>query len=224
MKRPSVFLLVFVAVSAGDLIANIFSNHQLELVFKPLILLSLIGYYMAAAERRSHVFIRALFFSWVGDVLLLFAGGAEIFFITGLVAFLISHLLFIQVYRQQRDVDSEKGLLGTQKVRYALPIVLVSTGLVVVLYNSLGNLKIPVMAYALVLCVMALNALFRYGRTNTQSFWMVFCGALLFLTSDSLLALNKFLSPIDGGRFLVMLTYVSAQYLIVEGILRHSRK
>lgn len=224
MKRQSVFIIVFIAVSVGDLVAAVISNHQLELICKPLILLSLIGYYMAVAEIRSYVFIRALFFSWVGDVLLLFSSRAEIFFITGLIAFLISHVLFIQVYKQHRNSNIQNELLGTQKVRYALPVILVSTGLIVILYNSLGPLKIPVMGYALVLCVMVLTALFRYGRTSSGSFWMVFVGALLFLSSDSLLAINKFLTPLTGAGPVIMLTYIGAQYLIVEGILRHSRK
>lgn len=223
MKRQSIFILVFIAVSVGDLVASVLSNHQLELICKPLILLSLIGYYMAAVETRSTIFIRALFFSWVGDVLLLFSSRAEIFFITGLIAFLISHILFIQAYRQHRNSNVDKELLGTQKVRYALPIVLASTGLIVILFNSLGPLQIPVMAYALVLCVMVLTALFRYGRTNSQSFWMAFTGAGLFMISDSLLAINKFLSPIAGAGFMIMLTYIAAQYLIVNGLIRHHK-
>ena len=224
MKRSTIFILIFLLVSAGNLVAAIISNHQLELISKPLILLSLIGYYLASVETRSLIFIRALFFSWAGDVLLLFTMRAEVFFITGLIAFLISHFLFIQVYRQHRNSNIERELLGTQKVRYALPIVLAATGFIVVLYNSLGPLRIPVMVYALVLCVMVLTALFRYGRTTNPSFWMVFAGALFFMASDSLLALNKFLNPIMGAGFIIMLTYISAQYLIVEGILRHSEK
>jgi uncharacterized membrane protein YhhN len=224
MKRQTIFILVFILVSIGELIACLISSQQLEFICKPLILLSLIGYYLASVETRSLLFIRALFFSWAGDVLLLFTIRAEVFFITGLIAFLISHFLFIQVYRQHRNSNVELELLGTQKVRYALPIVLAATGLIVVLYNALGPLRIPVMVYALVLCVMVLTALFRYGRTTTQSFWMVFAGALLFMASDSLLAVNKFLSPVTGARFIIMFTYISAQYLIVEGILRHSKK
>lgn len=224
MKRKTIFILIFLTVSIGDLIAIGISNQQLQLICKPLILLSLIGYYLAAVETRSMVFVRALFFSWVGDVLLLFSSGSELFFITGLIAFLISHLLFIQAYRQHRNSNVDKELLGTQKVRYALPIVLASTGLIVILFNSLGPLQIPVMAYALVLCLMVLTALFRYGRTNSQSFWMAFTGAVLFMISDSLLAINKFLSPIAGAGFMIMLTYIAAQYLIVSGLILHRKQ
>ncbi len=224
MKRQTIFILLFLVVSTGDLIAIVIPSYQLQLICKPLILLSLIGYYLASVETRSFVFIRALFFSWAGDILLLFTSRAEIFFITGLLAFLVSHFLFIQAYRQHRDSTTGKELMGTQKARYAFPIVLAATGLITILYNSLGPLRIPVMVYALVLCLMVLTALFRYGRTNSQSFWLVFTGAFMFMTSDSLLAINKFLSPVTGAAFFTMLTYIIAQYLIVAGILRHSNK
>lgn len=221
MKRQSIFLYFFIIVSIGELAATLIPNDQLSLFCKPLILLSLIGYYLSSVENRSSLFIRALFFSWAGDVLLLLTSRGEIFFLTGLIAFLISHILLIQVYRHHRNGNIEKELLGTQKVRYAFPIVLATTGIIVILYNSLGPLRIPVMSYSLVLCVMVLTALFRYGRTNSQSFWLVFAGALLFLGSDTLLAFNKFYNPIPFGSFLIMLTYIAAQFLIVSGIIRH---
>lgn len=221
MKRQSIFLFFFIIVSIGELAATLIPNYQLELFCKPLIMLSVIGYYLSSVENRSSIFIRALFFSWAGDVLLLLTSRGEIFFLTGLVAFFISHILFIQGYRHHRNGNIEKELLGTQKVRYAFPIVLATTGIIVILYNSLGPLRIPVMNYSLVLCVMVLTALFRYGRTNSQSFWLVFAGALLFLSSDTLLAFNKFYNPIPFGSFLIMLTYIAAQFLIVKGIILH---
>lgn len=190
---------------------------------KPLIMLSLIGYYLSSVEDRSGTFIRALFFSWAGDVLLIFVPRSETFFIAGLVAFLISHLLFIQAYRQHKTPDMGRGLLGTQKVRYSIPIILMGTGLVVVLYPTLGALRLPVMLYATVLIVMVMSALFRYGFTTPSGFWMVFCGALLFMISDGVLALNKFLNPIPAAGFLVMSTYAIAQFLITEGIIRHTK-
>ncbi len=223
MKLRTIFIVLFFLVSLGDLIAFGIPNQELQLICKPLILLSLIGYYLATVETRSMVFVCALFFSWVGDVLLLFSSGSELFFIIGLIAFLISHLLFIQAYRQHRNSNVGQELLGTQKVRYALPIILASTGLIVILFNSLGTLQIPVVAYSLVLCVMVLTALFRYGRTTQQSFWMAFIGAGLFMISDALLAINKFLNPLAGAGFMIMLTYIAAQYLIVNGLIRHRK-
>jgi uncharacterized membrane protein YhhN len=108
-----------------------------------------------------------------------------------------------------------------QRVRLAFPIVLAGTGLVVILYSKLGDLQIPVIVYAAVITTMVLTALFRYGRTSNSSFWQVFIGAVLFMISDSILAINKFLDPITNAGLYIMITYVAAQFLIVHGILKH---
>jgi len=208
-------------VSAAELLAVQIGWDVLHLISKPLIVLSLIGYYWSLSSSRSIVLVVALLFCWAGDVFLLFQGGIPSFFLLGLVSFLIGHVLYILSYRYFRWKDTSRELLGTQKVRFALPIVLAGTGLVVVLYPSLGDLKIPVMIYALVLTLMVLNAVFRYGRTSSASFWFAFAGAVLFMTSDSLLAINKFLNPLPSASLLIMLTYIAAQFLIVEGMLRH---
>ena len=221
MKRKSLFLFLFLIVSALELLSLTLNWTAVLYVVKPCIMLTLIGYYVSNTPSRSSFFILALSFCWAGDVFLLFQPKVEMFFMLGLLAFLIGHALYIISYRSLRWSDQTHELLPTQKVRFSFPIVLAGTGLIVVLFPTLGALKIPVMVYALVLMLMVMTALFRYGRASTASFWMMFTGAALFMTSDSLLALNKFYLPIGMGGFLIMLTYCSAQYLIVEGALRH---
>jgi uncharacterized membrane protein YhhN len=76
-------------------------------------------------------------------------------------------------------------------------------------------------AYAAVLVTMVIVALFRYGRTTAASFGLVFGGAVLFMISDSLLAMNKFHAPIQQAGLLIMITYCVAQGLIAEGMLKH---
>jgi uncharacterized membrane protein YhhN len=69
--------------------------------------------------------------------------------------------------------------------------------------------------------VMVLQALFRYGYTNTVSFWFVFVGAILFMISDSMIAVNKFLSSFELAGVAIMVTYILAQFLIIKGLLLH---
>ncbi len=217
MKKVTLYAVVLVFVA--ELIAVTLNLITLNIVIKPLIMISLAAYYLVSTQQRSTLFLVAIFFCWVGDVLLLFK--PELFFIAGLVAFLTGHVLYILCYQQMRWNESKNPLLGPQKVRFALPIVLAGTGLVVVLYPVLGELKIPVMIYALVITTMALQALFRFGYTTNKSFALVFIGAILFMVSDSLLAINKFLMPVQFASLGIMATYMVAQYLIVEGVLKH---
>lgn len=142
----------------------------------------------------------------------------------GLGAFLLAHVFYILVYRQHQTVENENQLAGVHRIRLAMPVILAGSGLIIVLYPRLNELRVPVIIYASVLVVMVLMALFRYGRTLPFSFWMVFAGALLFMVSDSLLAINKFLQPIPQAGLAIMVTYITAQYLIVEGLVKHELK
>jgi uncharacterized membrane protein YhhN len=221
MKRDKIFLYLFGVVSIIQLVSLMMDWTAIDFFIKPLIMLSLVGYYLASVNVRSSVFIRALFFCWAGDVLLLFVKDDETFFITGLLAFLIGQALYIASYRQHSAKQSPFELMTTQKIRYSLPIVLAGTGLIVILFPKLGGLRLPVMVYGIALVVMVMTALFRYGRTTASSFWFVFGGAVLFMISDSLLAINRFYTALAFGGFWIMLTYIMAQYMIVRGIVKH---
>jgi len=223
MKR--IALILFLAAAIGEIISIIAQLEGLHLISKPMIMVTLGVYYLSSVgDQRSLVVLLAIFFSLGGDTALMFDSIDPIYFMVGLVSFLISHIFYIIAYHQHRNEEASNALQGIQKLRAAFPIVLAGTGLVVILYPTLGALRFPVIVYALVLVVMVLNGLFRLGHTNTRSFWLVFVGAMFFMVSDSLLAINKFLSPIPSSGLLIMSTYMTAQFLIIEGLVAHTRK
>ena len=224
VKHSVVFLILFVLAGATELVALVLDWQLVHTIAKPSIMVSLISYYLSRAPKRSFIFVGALLFCWAGDVLLLFQLEGEMFFILGLVAFLIGHCLYILTCRQLQWTDTKNELMPTQKIRFSFPIVLAGTGLIVILFPSLGDLKIPVLVYAIVLMLMVMTALFRYGKTSSSSFWMVFAGAAVFMSSDSLLAFNKFYTAFYLSGLFVMLTYITAQYLIVEGVVKHDTR
>lgn len=213
----------FLIISMTELVSVTFDFQLLHTISKPLLLPALMGYFLSSVTTRNFYFLSALIFCWAGDVLLMFQG-AEIFFILGLVAFLIGHLFYMISYQKLRQTDKKgSGLLNTQKMRYSLPIVLAGTGLVTILFPHLGGLKIPVMIYALVLTLMVLQALFRFGFTSQKSFALVFVGAVFFMVSDSVLAINKFMHALPMASLAIMITYIIAQYLIVQGAIAHQQ-
>lgn len=216
MKK--VALILFLVLAISNLVAVTFNIALVNFITKPLLIPALTIYYLAATSQKSYLFLAALFFCWLGDVLLMLQRD-EIFFIAGLIAFLTGHVLYIICYRNFRRTGT--GLTGPQRIRFTFPIVLAGTGLVTILFPYLGSLQIPVMVYALVITVMAMQALFRYGRTNSKSFALVFAGAISFMLSDSLLAINKFMQPLPLAGLAIMFTYILAQYLIVDGVVRH---
>ena len=87
----------------------------------------------------------------------------------------------------------------------------------------LADMKIPVMMYGIVISFMFMLAMHMLVIKNkTAGKWMM-PGALLFVISDSLLAINKFYLSFDGAGILIMLTYGMAQLFIVEGASRYIR-
>jgi uncharacterized membrane protein YhhN len=221
-----VFLVLFVLASLGEIIASYVHIPVLHQVGKPLIMLSLAAYYAASANRQdqSRTLWLALIFSWMGDVILMLEAMNPSFFMIGLGSFLIVHIMLTITYKNHCYADEDRALHDVQRVRLAFPIVLAGTGLVIILFPVLGSLQIPVLIYAAVLVLMVIQALFRFGRTNNTSFFLVFTGALLFMISDSLLAINKFLQPLPAAIAWIMSSYALAQFFIVQGLLKHDHR
>ena len=153
-----------------------------------------------------------------------FCRGLVLIVLVGLGSFLLAHIAYIFSYRQLRSNAPPPDVAGVQKARLSFPVILTGTGLVIMLYPGLGDLKLPVTIYAIVLTTMVLASISRYGRTSAKSFWLVFCGSALFMLSDAMLAIDRFLNPIALAGLKVMITYCVAQFLIVQGIIASKDK
>jgi uncharacterized membrane protein YhhN len=149
----------------------------------------------------------AVLFAWLGDLSL--GNPAEIGFLIGLGFFGLAHvsylLLFIRRLRLRR------------LPLFALVYVLWWIGLVVILAPHLGSLLIPVAVYGLLLGSVA-----AFGLTCNR--WVAI-GAAVFLVSDTLLGLHKFLPgfTFPGVDFAIMLPYCLGQGLIIWGAVVASR-
>ena len=161
--------------------------------------------------------ILALFFSFCGDFFLLFENKGTAFFIGGLVCFLITHLFYISYFLQIK----KSGSSPAKKYPYLILVIgLYTAGLLYLLWPNLRELKIPVAIYACVISIMLYLSLcvpYKTGKIVGQLFIM---GALIFVVSDSLLALDKFYNPFILAPFLIRMTYCLAQYFIVKGFIK----
>jgi uncharacterized membrane protein YhhN len=190
----NVFIIPFVVTAIVNITGEITGIGILSVISKPLLVPFLGGYYMAGKNiYRSKPLLGALLACWIGDVALMLVGLNPNWFLVGLVSFLVGHIFYIITYRQHRSESEYNGLLTVQKIRFSIPVVLAGTGLVVILFPVLGGLQFPVLIYATVIIVMVMNAIFRFGRTNPKSFWLVLSGAIIFMISYYIIALNKFL-------------------------------
>jgi len=168
-----------------------------------------------AGFRTSARLGSALVICSVGDFLLgirrLGRLDQEALFLFGLTSFLIAHLVYIALFRKYRALGWRK--LGPLRVFGVLVIVAALGTVLGVLRPSLGAMLIPVIVYSLVLCGMGISAMLADLGTPLAGF-----GALLFLASDTMLAISKFRGPFPGHSQLIWITYYSAQVLILLGV------
>ena len=164
---------------------------------------------MAPLGRFDALLLGALAMSLAGDAFLMFPG----YFIPGLVSFLIAHLLYIALFRMgQRWFPSRRALAITLGVGAVMYAYLWQGGLP-------AALRVPVAAYVIVIALMAAQAIGRATVLRDEAAVGVAIGAGFFMLSDSLLAVNKFVSPLPMAQVGVLSTYYLAQILIV----RHAR-
>jgi uncharacterized membrane protein YhhN len=214
MKK--VWLIAFTLALIADLIGIYLKNEMLVYIAKPLIVISLIAYFLTATRKIENGFIKiivsALFFSWLGDLALMFDSFDQRSFLIGLLAFLIAHVAYIRFFSIARAGEKIK-----LKPVLILVVAVYYAGLISFLYNHLNEMKIPVIVYGLIISIMFLLALHMLFIKNKEAGKLLMLGALLFVTSDSILAINKFYQSFEMAGILIMLTYGLAQLFITIG-------
>lgn len=221
--RNSTFFKIYLAFSVCYLLILFLGYESLNLFLKPILIpLLAFGVYFYRKFPSKNTLLIALLFSWIGDVILLFTDIAEIYFILGLVAFLISHITYCILFNKQtkRGIKRNMVVFGIGSILIACYLI----GMLSVLLPTLGDLRIPVTVYASVISIMLLFAFNGFLIWKKPGNVYVFLGAIVFVLSDSILAVNKFHTPIEKSSFFIMLTYLVAQYLIVVGILKLNSK
>lgn len=214
------FVRSFIAFSSLYLFLLIVGRENIAWWFKPLLIPFLL-YIVSVSDpfRNQKTLLFALFFSWVGDVLLMFANQHALFFILGLISFLIAHLAYIILFQRQNKINENNNYL------WFIPFVIIYLVTILrILWPFLNEMKIPVLVYAIVISLMLLMSIKAYFQWEKPSNLWVLIGAILFVISDSILAINKFHSPVLMSSFWIMSTYLGAQFCIVNAILQKQKK
>ena len=208
---------LFIAVSAALAILGHYlqGGRWLLYVFKPLTTASIIA--LAAWPRpltypryRTPILV-GLVFSLFGDVFLMLPGDL---FLPGLVSFAVTHVCYLLAFRS--DIAwaprwPHFALFGA----FAL-------ALLAALWPGVDPaLRLPVVLYAALLAAMVAQATGRAAALGRHSAWLAAAGAVLFMGSDSLLALDRFRFPFEASRAVVLSTYFTAQWLVAMSVERY---
>ena len=165
-----------------------------------------------AWREREKLLATALLFSAAGDASL-GVDGARLF-IPGLASFLMTHVLYCVLFVGIAKQAPAPLTARRKALLVLLPVFALSFASL--LWPNLGSLAVPVAIYMIVIVAMAMLSL-RIAS------WSAPLGAVLFIASDSLLALGKFLMDAAWISPAIWITYALAQLLIVHGVLQQKR-
>lgn len=204
----------FAATSAAHLGSILSGASVLQNATKPALMPLLAAHSRTAAraaEREApQLLAPALLLSAGGDVLLQLKDDTA--FLAGMGSFAAAHVCYVTMFvRRGALTDRRRALVVA--AAYATAWV----GMIGQLWPDLGDLKVPVAGYSLLLASTAV--------TSAGLGWRTGLGGALFLLSDTLIAtqLAKW-RELPGHQFWIMATYILAQYLLASGTLGHEER
>lgn len=209
-------IILFIVSSSIHLYASYRKNRKLRALTKGFILPSLILLYVSKTEQIDMIFILALVFSWLGDLLLIVPGIPT--FTAGGISFIASHVLFIVSY--VKHINDFKDFIIITVVVAIIYIIITS-----IMFKHLTKyiphaLTIPMFIYLMANAAMNCAAFSLLLSARDLASLIIFIGAISFYISDSNLFFVRFKKEWkDQNHFVVMFTYIVAELLIVIGMI-----
>ena len=220
------FLAVYALLTALEIVGEMWPNKLLIYTCKPLIMILLMGWVVAQKpDWQRNYPVRWLLigtvFALLGDVFLMIR---EVdMFGPGLGSFLLMQVCYIGAFWQ--EIRAAKGRLSERRIALILLPFVAYAGVFLLYLDApfhrtpgTQGLWGPVIFYVACLCSMAVMAALRPNTGPVSNYQRVLLGAVLFVLSDSAIAVNKFALPFFGASVVIMATYAAAQYLIVTGV------
>ncbi len=213
----TIYLLILMMHLFAQLLGYTSIQYISKLILLPLLMLFFyVQPFFATAAKTKYLILIGLFGSFLGDAFLL----SDAYFIPGMIAFMTTHIFNILFFHPIKPTE------GKLKRKYFIALFLL-TGFCVFVYSflkdAMGALIYPVLVYMVLISTSALYTVRVSLNAKTaliaDLFWTP--GMLFFITSDAVLAFNKFYwsteSPIDNIGLVTMATYGVAQLLLVKG-------
>ena len=217
-----ILFFLFLLVSILHLFACLTDNKRLRIATKPFLMLTLLAFYLAAANPADGFLIAAIVLCFAGDTGLIARSGAML--AVGGAGFLLSHVFFTRSFLPgiRPEAVSVPVFAGA-----ALLYVAVSVAVVRHLMPLVKTKKVAavLLVYLLFHSATNLSALAQLLTQKTPTCAAVYAGAVLFYVSDCILFHVHFgreQPPAPLKRFLVMFPYVLGIALIVcVPVLKH---
>ncbi len=181
--KKNLLYVVFCIIVIGDLTGELLQIKWMDYTFKPLIMIWVGGFFLAFSKNIDRDLIRmtvsAFLFSWLGDLFLMFSD-TFLYFVLGLVSFLIAQLFYINLFLRTIKLSGKTSFLK-KNPGWLIAYIIYGLGIYILLFPHLSDvLKPAVLIYMIALLGMSAMALNRRGNGHPLSFKLVFAGSSVF--------------------------------------------
>lgn len=215
------FTWLFYSLTAVFLLSVLLELQWLHYATKPLFMIVLMVFHQKQWKGKGSFFSKliqfGLFFSWIGDIALMIDEKYPILFVVGLGSFLIAHLGYSIAFVSNIKESVKPFNIGWSAMT-AVPFFLFTGVFFYYIKNGLpDDLFAPVLAYTIVISIMGITATWRKGHVESKTYGWILIGAILFILSDCVIAVNKFVVDFDYDAILNMTLYLTGQFMITVG-------
>ena len=201
-------------ITACMIVSSIFTIRAREQQTKPLlyfvkplttILIIVIAFLVGPSEWTPYFYwlLAGLVFCLLGDVFLMFS---QEWFIAGLFGFLMGHIFYTLAFTTGIGFGFSLHFIG--------PLFLSGVLVFIALLPHLKGMRLPVLLYVVIICCMAWQAWERWQCIGGTRTLLAAVGTVIFIISDSILAMHRFRKPFPRAHAVGLSTYYLAQWLL----------
>ncbi len=206
--HPAIVVLTFVSATIAILSKYLGWRPNIFYISKPLTTTLILAPVLILTPDSTSAYIPliagGLAFALLGDILLMLP---ESRFVLGIGSFAATHALYLAAF------ISAAGLALVNPS--TIPLLLFTVIMTRFLWPGLRkSLQIPVLAYIVLITIMTAQAIGAALEQEGTGLAIAAAGAVLFIASDSMLAIDRFRLPFKAAQALVLSTYWLGQWLI----------
>jgi hypothetical protein len=212
------FTFVFFTILLIDILVKLYCPiFPYRFISKPFVILLLFSYYhknKTGENNKKHLWMfLGLTFFLIGDILIInhvnivFLGLSLFFFSIGKVCFCLK-------FSHKKDFNVLR-LVPFSIIMFAYAVFLIS-----VVLNGLKEFLVPVLVSFFLSLLLFQFAYLRKGVFNKKSYRYVFLGVMIYILSESIMAVKTFRQDLPFEDFSIMMLYGIAMYFIVLGAVK----
>lgn len=170
-----------------------------------------------APSRLKTIYYTVLSLALVGDVVLLFQGYDPNFISAGLLCFSVVHILNAWIFLREFPTRSGKGLFGRFPALLIFPVGLAFLILAGLAWEA-GELSWVIIVFVIAITAAGITAFNMFQLTRPLIYELAIGGMILFVFSNTLWGIDKFIRELFLSDYLIMISYGLAMGCITHAV------